>query len=296
MQSLNPFRRARRRDPAPSRMAYRMNRLWLTPAFRTTLRVGLPAFALTFALGLYLSDDRRRDTLAQSWTDLRDSVKNRPEFLVTLMSVEGASPALADQVRGALALPLPQSSLDMDLEAARLRVSEIAAVRDVVLKVQTGGVLQVVVAERVPVIVWRGPEGVALLDVTGHLVRPVAARSERGDLPLVAGRGADRATPEALQILGAAGPLLSRLRGLVRMGERRWDIVLDRDQRILLPVEEPIRALERLIALDQAQELLERDVMTVDLRDVGRPTLRLSDFALTELRRLRGILPVEESL
>ncbi|MFV0491613.1 MAG: cell division protein FtsQ/DivIB [Pseudorhodobacter sp.] len=296
MRSLNPFRRNRRRDPAPSRMAYRMNRLWLTPAFRTTLRVGLPAFALAFAAGLYLSDDGRRETLAQTWTDLRDSVKNRPEFLVTLMSVEGASPVLADQVRAALALPLPQSSLDIDLEAARLRVSEIAAVKDVRLRVQTGGVLQVVVTERLPAIVWRGPEGLNLLDESGHLVTHVVSRAERRDLPLVAGQGADRAIPEALRIMASAGPLLPRLRGLVRMGERRWDLVLDRDQRILLPVKDPIRALERLIALDQAQELLERDVIAVDLRDEGRPTLRLSPYALTELRRLRGILPVEESL
>jgi cell division protein FtsQ len=49
------------------------------------------------------------------------------------------------------------------------------------------------------------------------------------------------------------------------VGERRWDVVLDRDQRILLPETEPGRALERVLALDQAQDLLDRDV-TVDLR------------------------------
>jgi hypothetical protein len=41
--------------------------------------------------------------------------------------------------------------------------------------------------------------------------------------------------PEALALVAAARPAVPRLRGLVRMGERRWDLVLDRDQRILLP-------------------------------------------------------------
>ncbi|MFN4173431.1 MAG: cell division protein FtsQ/DivIB, partial [Pseudorhodobacter sp.] len=228
--------------------------------------------------------------------DLRDAVKNRPEFLVTLLSVEGASPDVADRVRTALALPLPQSSLDLDLTAARSRVAGIDAVQDVLLRIQPGGILQAVVTEREPVVVWRGPERLVMLDGAGHPVTEIAARSERADLPLIAGEGADRAIPEALRILTSAGPLLPRLRGLVRVGERRWDIVLDRDQRILLPVREPVRALERLIALDMAQDLLARDIRNVDLRQQGRPSLQLAPHALTEMRRLRGIIPVENAL
>jgi cell division protein FtsQ len=51
MRSLNPFRKAvaevgAKRDPAPTKMAYRMERLWLTPVFRALMRVGVPAFAI----------------------------------------------------------------------------------------------------------------------------------------------------------------------------------------------------------------------------------------------------------
>lgn len=285
-----------RRDPAPSRIAYRMNRLWLTPAFRTLLRVGVPAFLLAFGTGIFLASDSRRAALTEGWAELRDAVKNRPEFLVTLLSVEGASPEVADRVRSALALPLPQSSLDLDLTAARDRVAGIDAVQDVLLRIQPGGILQAVVTEREPVVVWRTPERLVMLDETGHPVSELSARADRADLPLIAGDGADRAIPEALRILTSAGPLLPRLRGLVRMGERRWDLVLDRDQRILLPVREPVRALERLIALDMAQDLLSRDIRAVDLRQQSRPTLQLAPHALTEMRRLRGIIPVENAL
>lgn len=287
---------AGRRDPAPSRLAYKLHRLWLTPAFRTAARVGLPLFLVVMSAGAWLQDDARRAQLTGIFADLREQVKNRPEFAVTLLSVEGASPEVAEAVRAALALPLPASSLDLDLTAARDRVAELDAVREVQLRVQSGGVLRVTVTEREPAVVWRTETGLTLLDDTGQRVADIWARADRADLPLIAGQGADAAVPEALTLIAAAGPLLPRVRGLVRMGERRWDIVLDRDQRILLPADQPLRALERLIALDMAQDLLARDVLAVDLRLEGRPALRLAPFALTEMRRASGILPPETDL
>lgn len=299
MRSLirrRPADESARRDPAPSRWSYRMHRLWLTPLFRRLMRVGVPSFVLAFGVGLYLSDQGRRDALAETFVTLRDGVKNRPEFMVTLLSVEGASPPLAEMVRGALAVPLPQSSLDLDLAGAHDRVVALPAVKAVYLRVQPGGVLQVRVEEREPALVWRAPEGLILLDDTGHRIAGIDSRAMRSDLPLVAGAGADVAATEALDLIRAAGPLLPRLRGLVRMGERRWDLVLDRDQRILLPETDPLSALERLIALDQAQGLFARDVVAVDLRLPDRPAVRLAPYALAEMRRKRGILPAESEL
>jgi cell division protein FtsQ len=298
MRPLNPFRRedSARRDPAPSRWAYRMNRLWLRPMVRTVVRVGLPAFAVTFALGLWLSDDARRAALSEGIASFSEQVKNRPEFMVSLLSVEGASPIVAETVRATIAVPLPQSSLDLDLDAARARVEAIGAVKSVLLRVQPGGVLQVKVTEREPAVVWRGPQGLILLDAQGHRIAALLERSERADLPLIAGEGADEAVPEALHLLATAAPIRARLRGLVRMGERRWDLVLDRNQRILLPAAAADLALERLLAFDAAQGLLKRDITAVDLRLPDRPALRLAPYALTELRRAQGLIPEESEL
>jgi cell division protein FtsQ len=285
-----------RKDPAPSRIAYRIQRLWLTPLVRAAVRVGLPAFLLALGVGLYLSDQTRRESLGTVYTDLREKVKNRPEFLVKLLSIEGASPDLSEAVRTTLALPLPQSSLDLDLEAARLKIAQLQAVGSVDVRVQSGGILHVSIQEREPAFVWRNAAGVWLVDETGIRIAEIEDRNDRADLPLIAGEGAEKAMVEARQILTSVGPLLPRLRGLVRMGNRRWDIVLDRDQRIMLPSIAPVPALERLIALDQAQDVLARDVASVDLRLQARPALRLAPYSLAEMRRLRGIIPAESDL
>ena len=285
-----------RRDPAPSRWAYRMQRVMLTPYLRALLRVGLPTFAVLAVAALYLADEGRRAGIFGVFTDLREKFENRPEFQVTLASIEGCSPELAEAVRARLDLNLPKSSFDLDLETARARIEGLDAVKSAELRVRSGGILQVLVTERTPVAVWRTEAGLTLLDDTGHRVAGLHARTDRPDLPLLAGEGADSSTAEALALIAAAGPLVPRIRGLVRMGDHRWDIVLDRDQRILLPAADPIRALERLLALDHAQEILARDLLAIDLRNDARPTLRLTPYAMNALRRTQGLDPMETEL
>jgi len=277
------------RDPAPSRVAYRMHRLWLTPLFRSMMRVGLPAFIVTFSVGLYLSDDARRAEIAKTWEGAWAAVEERPEFLVNLMAIDGASPALAEAIRSKLSLKFPLSSFEIDMEATASRIEELDAVARADLRVRSGNVLQVTITERLPVVIWRTQTELSLLDIEGRRVARVFARTDRPDLPLIAGEGANDAVPEVLALLAAAGPIQPRLRGMVRMGERRWDIVLDRDQRILLPEVDPVPALERVIALDKAEALLARDVITVDLRNEDRPVLRLAPDAMNSLRASQGV-------
>jgi cell division protein FtsQ len=266
-----------------------MHRLWLTPLFRSMLRVGLPAFIVTFSAGLYLSSDARRAEIAKTWDVAWTAVEERPEFLVNLMAIDGASPALAEAIRSKLSLAFPLSSFEIDMEATASKIEELDAVASADLRVRSGNVLQVTITERLPVVIWRTQSELSLLDIEGRRVARVFARTDRPDLPLIAGEGANKAVPEALALLAAAGPIQPRLRGMVRMGERRWDIVLDRDQRILLPEVDPVPALERVIALDKAEALLARDVITVDLRNEDRPVLRLAPDAMTILRASQGV-------
>ena len=298
MQPLSARRPGSRtlRDPAPSRWSYRVQRVMLTPHLRAFIRKGLPMLALLGAVALYFAQEANRVALLTATNDLREQFEDRPEFRVSLASIEGASDDLADAVRARLDVRLPQSSFDIDLTAARLRIEALDAVKRADLRVRSGGVLQVVITERVPVAVWRTDEGLTLVDDTGYRVAGLTARTDRPDLPLIAGTGAAQATPEALDLFAAAGPLGPRIRGLVRMGERRWDIVLDRNQRILLPEQNPVRALERLLALDHVQDSMNRDLTTVDLRNDHRPILRLTPYALGELRRAQGIEFVENAL
>lgn len=289
MRPLRAERETAPHDPSPSLWAYRLHRWWLTPAYRTVLRIGGPAVVATLALAWFVSDEGRVQAISDSIQDMRRTFEERPEFMVEALAIDGASAELSEAVRETLPVHLPASSFDLDLEELRDQAEKLDAVARAHLRVKPGGILSVVIEERQPAVLWRAPEGLVLLDATGHRVADASRRADFPDLPVIAGEGAAQAVPEALNLLAAAAPIADRLRGFERIGARRWDIVLDRRQRVLLPAEGAVTALERLIALHEARDMLERDLALVDLRNPYRPTLRLNGTAMGELHRIRQL-------
>ena len=272
-------RRTGRADPAPSRLSYRLQRWMLTPGIRRGLKIGLPLGALAAAVGLFFADETRREALTAQVDGVITAFQERPEFMVKLMAIDGAGSDLSDDIREVVPLDFPISSWDLDVEQIRDTITGLDPVKSASVRIRPGGILQVDVVERQPVVVWRTREGLDLLDETGAHVASIARRTERPDLPLIAGEGADKHVAEALELLRTARGLGDRVRGLLRVGERRWDLVLDRNQRIMLPTERPVRALERVLAVNEVQDLLERDVAVVDMRLGSRPTIRMTEAA-----------------
>ena len=286
---MQPVRRAPKADPAPSRWSWRMQRLMLTPLFRLALRAGGP-FVLTLSVSTWwLSDPDTQAAIRETVAEARASIAQRPEFMVNLMAIDGGDAELADTIRNAVPLDFPISSFDIDPSAIRAKVLEMPPVKEASVRIRPGGVLQVDVTPRVPVAIWRRPEGLMLVDDTGAQVGLVARRGLRPDLPVIAGDGAPAHVSEALTLIQAGAPLGERLRGLVRLGDRRWDVVLDRDQRIMLPATGAVQALARVIALDGVDEVLSRDIARIDLRLAERPTVRMNATATDEWLRIRQL-------
>ncbi|WP_134726386.1 cell division protein FtsQ/DivIB [Paracoccus luteus] len=288
-QGVATAARPQRRDPAPSRLAYRLTRMWLTPLYRRFIRVGLPAFLVCMVAGIWLSDETRRASLQGGVTTLVEKVQTREAFMVHRMEITGASPAVEKGLAAMLPVTLPASSFDIDLDGLRAQVERLDAIEKVELRIKPGGILSAHVTERQPAVLWRHARGIDLLDKGGHRVASVTSRDVRRDLPMIAGEGAGAHASEAMALIDAAGPVLPRLRGLERMGERRWDVVLDRGQRIMLPEDRAVAALEQALAMARDGDLLARDVVAVDLRDPARPVLRLGLTAQNTLRRAQGL-------
>lgn len=279
MRSLVLARKKAASDPAPSRLAWRLQRLMLTPAFLHFMRVGLPLSAVLAAGAWYFSEPSRIETIKEAALAARENFESRPEFMVHLLAIDGADDRLAEEIRAALPLNLPVSSFDLDLVSIREKVKTLDPVGTASVRIKPGGILHLEVTPRVPVVIWRNRQGLALLDRTGAFVRALPTRDAHPDLPVVAGEQANRHVEEALALNAAAVPLNDRLHGFERIGARRWDVVLDRGQRLLLPEQGAVEALERVIALDAVQDILSRDVRRVDMRLGARPTVQMSEFA-----------------
>ena len=287
MRSLSAPRKVRPiRDPAPSKWVYRWQRMMLTPGFRATVRIGVPLVLIAIIGATYFSKEHRRAAFAQQVAEVRAAIEQRPEFMVTEVLVTGADDDIEADVARILPLDLPVSSFDLNLEEMRSKVAALHAVKEATVRIGEAGTLKIEVAPRVPVAVWRAGETLKLIDADGVYIGVLETRGDRPDLPLIAGEGAHAVIAEALSLFQAASPISERVRGLVRVGERRWDLVLDKGQRVMLPETDARAALDRVIALNEAQDLLKRDVVAVDLRNPKRATLRLNQEAAAAMRRV----------
>jgi cell division protein FtsQ len=257
--------------------------------FHKLIRVGLPLAVMAGGVAWVAGQPELRSEVHARLLDMQAYVEQRPEFTVHMVSVEGASPELEEDVREVLPIALPISSFDLDLDALKDVIADLDAVADVTVRVQAGGLLDVKIKERIPALVWQTRAALALLDAEGHRVGPIEARAAHAKLPLIVGPGADKAVTEALQLLEIAQPVALRLVGLQRVGERRWDVVLTGGQRIMLPETGAVHALTRAMAVDSAQELLARDVAVLDMRLPDRPTLRLRPAAVEALWAIRQV-------
>ena len=279
MRSLRP-----RRDPAPSVLRYRMGRLWLRPGVRRLVVVG-PWLILLAALSLYaFTSATVRGYVSETTANVREAFVGREEFRISKLEIFGASEDLKETVVQIADLDLPMSSMDVDIAALRSNVEALSNVSDAAVRLEAGGILQISLSQRVPALIWRSPQGLRLMDQEGVELGRLTSRLERTDLPLIVGKGADRKIIEALEIFEIAGLVGKRVRGLQRVGERRWTLVLDRDQTIYLPEKAPKSALRRVMVLEASEGLFEKDIRIVDMRDGIRPVLRLGSLAQEYMR------------
>ncbi len=276
-------------DPAPSKWQYRMQRLWLTPLFKAMVRTGIPSFGFVFLFTWYINDVQRLQVITDTWQGWVRAVQDRPEFTVSLLRIEGASEQLQADIVEVMPIDLPLSQFQLDTDKLRAQLLSLDPVLEAEVRIKAGGVLLLKVTERTPAVAWARGDEIEVLDATGHRVATLPDVASAGALPLIAGEGAETAVPEALTLIAAAAPITDRLVGLARIGNRRWDVVLTRGQRIALPEVAPAAALDRALAMQEARDVLDRDVQMVDLRLPDRPILRLTPFARAELARVQEL-------
>jgi len=277
-----------RRDPAPSRIGYRLRRLWLTQRVRWLLRRGVPLGLILAVIIGTIGDGRVQTWVGSQLDGLRNNIAGRPEMQIVAMEIQNASPDLAAQISAVMDMDLPISALDLNMTLLRDQVERLDAVQSATLRLGAQNVLEIDVLERQPVILWRQADQLEMLDTTGARVAIVPARAAQPDLPVIAGEGANEAVEDVLRLNRIALQLGPRLRGFVRIGGRRWDVVLADDVTIMLPEIGAEDALRRVLALHASQALLDRDIAVVDMRDASRPLLRLNTDALQTLRDARA--------
>ena len=271
-------------DPAPSRVAYRIMRLLLIPRLRLIFTLGFPSLLIFCAtLGLFININVW-ENISSIKKDLKLAFVERPEFMIKVASIDGSSDELANEIREILPLDFPVSYFDLDIKYLHKVVNEIPAVASAAIKISAGGVMQINVAEKTPAFIWRKDNVMSVIDETGSFIRIANSRVDYPKLPLVVGEAADLAVSEISSLMQANEYFKDHVRAFIRVGERRWDLILENNVRIMLPQREFLAAFDRLMLMNEAGSLLSGRLSNIDMRLVVRPTVRVDTVSVDPLK------------
>ena len=271
-------------DPAPSRIAYRIMRLMLIPRLRLIFTIGFPSLLIFCAtLGLFININVWENISAIK-KDLKLAFVERPEFMIKVASIDGSSDELVNEIREILPLDFPVSYFDLDIKYLHKVVNEIPAVASAAIKISVGGVLQINVTEKSPAFIWRKDNVMSVIDETGSFIRIANSRVDYPKLPLVVGEAANLVVSEISSLMQANEYFKDHVRAFIRVGERRWDLILENNVRIMLPQREFLAAFDRLMLMNEAGSLLSGRLSNIDMRLVVRPTVRVDTVSVDPLR------------
>ncbi len=259
------------------RYYFRLQRVLLTPFLGKLISYVLPVCACAAAAAVLLFSDENFERLKSVTEAKIREIASRPGNQVSGLRVIASSEKLRLELAALVTETFPRDILSFDLDELRRRAESIPAVQSAKVFADPGGLLTISAVERLPAVIFRSGDRLLLLDESGSVLAEADSRRDHIDLPLVTGEGAEHFVSEALRIYAAASHVRKAIRGLNRIGMRRWDLILDGGHRVFLPAESPAEAVQRLLVLENAELLLQRKLAVVDLRDSQRISVRLSE-------------------
>lgn len=270
-------------DPAPSIISYRLMRLMLIPRLRLILTLGIPSLVIICGTLVLLLNINLHENIEALKKDFKRALVERPEFMIKVASVDGASDELAHEIREIMPLDFPVSYFDLDIKYLHKVLNDIPAVESAAIKVTVSGVLQIDISERTPAFIWRKDDVISVIDEKGKFIRLATSRLDYPELPLVVGEAANLSIADISSLMEDNQYFLDQVRAFVRVGERRWDLVLDNNLRIMLPQTEFLAAFDRLMLMNHTGSLFSNQLSTIDMRLVERPTVRVGAVSVDPL-------------
>ncbi len=260
--------------PRPSKIRYRLERVWLRLWLRKLiLYLSLILVFSTFCLLIFVySNDWIK--LKEYKNHFKNYIFERPELSVSKLEIKTANLDLVNQINAILKLSFPINSIKLDINHIQKIINQIDSVESSNVRIKDSGVLLVEVIERKPVAVYRENDDLALIDLKGYKINNIFSRNDRKDLPLIVGTEGNYQVKEALEIYQLLSNYLNEIRGLIRIGERRWDIIFKNNKRIKLPEKYPKRSLRKFLSSDKSYLISSNDFVIIDLRFTNKIILR----------------------
>ncbi|OHC73368.1 MAG: hypothetical protein A3H92_11865 [Rhodospirillales bacterium RIFCSPLOWO2_02_FULL_58_16] len=194
-------------------------------------------------------------------------------FTVREILVMGRSQTTRLDLLDAIHIDRGDPILTFDLNAARQRVESLPWVHSATIERMLPDIVFVTVAERKPFALWQNKGQFALIDSEGKVI--INEGVDRfSDLFQVVGDDAPAHAAKLLEMLATQPELLTEAKAAVRVGGRRWNILMNNGINVHLPEDNAENAWARLAEYERANQVLDRDIKVLDLRIPDRLIVR----------------------
>ncbi|MDH3240972.1 MAG: cell division protein FtsQ/DivIB [Alphaproteobacteria bacterium] len=247
----------------------------LSPALKRAARVAPPLGigAAVVITGAWLVISGEAGRFANYTKDQALALSAKAGLKVENVLISGRARASRWTLERAAGAERGMPTLAFDPYRAKERLEMLAWVRTATVERRLPDTVLIHVAERKPLALWQYQGQLALIDAEGVVV--TRWKLERfWKLPLVVGKGAPKKAAEMIRLLKGHPRLNRRLKALVRVSDRRWDLRFKNGIVARLPEKNAARALATLDRLDRRERLLDRDVLAIDLRYKDRLVVR----------------------
>ena len=244
----------------------------------TLLTLGL--FAASIGYGILRGG--HYDSLVQSFGTPDVALARASGFGLDRITIAGLNELTAREVLHAAGIDERASLFSVDAEAVREKLLAMPLVREATVRKLFPDGLQITLVEREPYALWQRNGEVFVISADGKTIDTL--RDNRFlRLPLVVGEGANERAVAFAKLVDAQPALKSHIRAGILVGQRRWTLKLDNGVDVRLPEDNAAEAMARLATLVKDKGLLDKDVLSVDLRKPDRVVLRLTEEGASAL-------------
>lgn len=206
------------------------------------------------------------------------TVTSRLGFAIDEVKVSGNHETSEIDILDRLGLDGWTSTIGFDAEAARRQIADLPWVQAAAVRKIYPDTLQIQIEERKPFAIWQHGSELSLVEESGRVIAPYRG-GRHAMLPLVIGLGAPQAAPAFIARIKGHPELASRVKGYIRVAERRWDIRLENGVTVKFPESGEDRAIDQLASSDRDAGLLSRDIVAIDMRFADRLVVQLTPDA-----------------
>lgn len=238
--------------------------------------------------------------ISQSRNDIfRSWLEDHTLLPINHIDIIGARLTSRAEVEKALGAARGKPIFSFAIADAQKRLSALLFVSNVTVQRRMPDTVRIVLEERDPLAIWQIKGKFMLINRDGDQIADAFGLRDHirafMSLPLVVGDGADKAAPDFLAALAEAPVVRPFVAASIRVGHRRWTLLLKDGTQIYLPEGHEREALKRLTSYQQKFRLLERPVPLIDMRLPDRMVIRLPQSTSVGINTAQDLLKTQHA-